>query len=81
MSKLRVALVVGGAVVVAGYVFRKPLSSAASRYTDIAHGFVADLIEEAKQRNHDSLWEDDGSVDDFLSHPETGSVRVRPAAE
>lgn len=94
MSKLKVSLIVGGAVIVAGYVYRKPLGSVATRARDYAHGFVNDVLEDLaqqryngalerhdRQRDKAAVWKDDGSVDEFLSHPETGSVHVRPIAQ
>jgi len=86
MSKLKVVLVAGGALVVAGFVYRKPLRATLSNYSDYAHGFVTDMSERLVQLHQDqllkaSVWKDDGSVDGFLTHPETGEVRTRPDAQ
>lgn len=86
MSKRNVILYVGGgALVVAGYVFRRPLRATLSRYSGYAHGFVAELAEDLVQKvqTRDQLRGYWGSqvqqeVDDFLEHPETGTARSRP---
>lgn len=89
MSKRNVILYVGGgALVVAGYVFRKPLRATLSRYSDYAHGFVTELAEDLVQKAQirDQLHAYWGSqaqreVDEFLEHPETGTVRSRPETD
>jgi hypothetical protein len=86
MSKLKVVLIAGGVVAVAGFVYRKPLRAVAGRYGDYAHGFVTDMAEQLVQLRQNQVqkafaWKDDGAVDSFLTHPETGEVRTRPDAQ
>lgn len=77
MNKTMKVVLVAGGVVLAGYVFRRRLADGVDVLLTKAEDLVEQLEQKRAQKN--PTWKDDGSVDDFLSHPETGEVRSRPA--